>query len=238
MFSKFNRPCRVFQPPLPLLPRSPSRVPSAWFVDESQSSPPSQDSTTSTPHLSPCQVNRIWSLIRKVATNSNQRYSGKQKVIWPYRANQWPLVDETPVSSVPTSFVYSLVFNTSHGFLPSAGRPGRGQSSSSSCSWDNEEPLILTEAPLRFVLKVFSVLRRGRARSKLLGPNCSSEFHHFDGAFGETIHPHCFQMKKHWMKPLCNHQYINISWPALFNNETLQSSYNARCYTFGNSIYH
>ena len=49
-----------------------------------------------------------------------------------------------------------------------------------------EEPLILTEAPLRFVLKVFSVLRRGRARSKLLGPNRSSEYHHYDGAFGET----------------------------------------------------
>ena len=35
--------------------------------------------------------------------------------------------------------------------------------------------MILTAAPLRFVLKVFSVLRRERARSRLLGPNCSSE---------------------------------------------------------------
>ena len=39
----------------------------------------------------------------------------------------------------------------------------------------NTQILILAEAPLRFVLKVFSVLRRGRARSRLLGPNCSSE---------------------------------------------------------------
>ena len=39
----------------------------------------------------------------------------------------------------------------------------------------NTQILILAEAPLRLVLKVFSVLRRGRALSRLLGPNCSSE---------------------------------------------------------------
>ena len=44
--------------------------------------------------------------------------------------------------------------------------------------------MILTEAPLRFVLKVFSVLCRGRAQRRLLGPNCSSEFRQYDGAFG------------------------------------------------------
>ena len=42
-------------------------------------------------------------------------------------------------------------------------------------NFGNTQILILAEAPLRFVLKVFSVLRRGRARSRLLGPNCSSE---------------------------------------------------------------
>ena len=58
-------------------------------------------------------------------------------------------------------------------------------------SISNTQILILTEAPLRFVLKVFSVLCSRRARRRLLGPNCSSEFCHYDGAFGETIPTHC-----------------------------------------------
>ena len=45
-------------------------------------------------------------------------------------------------------------------------------------------PTPLPKRTGRFVLKPFSVQCQGRARSRLLGPNCSSEFCHYDGAFG------------------------------------------------------
>ena len=43
----------------------------------------------------------------------------------------------------------------------------------------------------RFILKLFSVLCRGRALDRLLGPEGSSEFRHYDGAFGGKSPTHC-----------------------------------------------
>ena len=65
----------------------------------------------------------------------------------------------------------------------------------------NTHAMILSAAPRRFVLKLFSVRRRGRARSRLLGPNCSSEFRRYDVAIVEIFSPYKYssvELRARW----------------------------------------